>query len=201
MEQMEWFLLITQLPSNPSSLRVNVWRRLKNAGATSYQNSAWMLPKNTGNETFLKRLQIYIKENKATAQLFILQSVDESSNDDIKKRFISDRDEEYEEVLEQCIEFQDEMKDEIDNKVLKFIELEDNEQKFRRLEKWISKIHKRDFLESAKYQDVLIAAQQCLELLQKYARLVYEKEGMMIDQDYENIPDDGLLSDFEESTE
>ncbi len=201
MTKMEWLFIITQLPANPSSLRVNVWRRLKNVGAASLQNGAWILPKNDEHINFLKRLQLYIRENNATAQLFIVQNMGELSQEDIQKRFTYDREQEYEEVLEQCIEFINEVNDEINQKIFTFIELEDNEQKFQRLEKWIAKIHKRDFLESAKYQDVLKVSQQCRELLQKYERLEYEKEGMIIDQDYENIPEDGLLSDFKESNE
>lgn len=195
----EWLLLMTQLPAIPSSLRVNVWRRLKKYGAASLQNGSWILPLVEANEIFLKRLQLYILENNATAQLFKVQSLNQSVQTDILRRFKDDRDEEYDEVLAQCNEFQLELSDEIENKVFTFIELEDNEQKFQRLKIWIGKIHRRDFMEVEKYQEVLAAFKKCRNLLKEYTRLVYEKEGMVIDQNSEYIAEDDLLFNFEEN--
>lgn len=39
-----WLLLTYTLPSEPSALRVGVWRRLKRIGAHLHQDSIWILP-------------------------------------------------------------------------------------------------------------------------------------------------------------
>ena len=59
MANTEWLLLLTQLPTTPSSLRVNVWRRLKNKGAISYQNGTWILPNSEENENYMKATGVH----------------------------------------------------------------------------------------------------------------------------------------------
>ena len=39
-----WLLLLPQLPPQPSSLRVRVWRRLQQIGAVAVKNAAYALP-------------------------------------------------------------------------------------------------------------------------------------------------------------
>lgn len=198
MAKMEWLLMMTQLPATPSSLRVNVWRRLKNKGAITNQNGSWLLPRIEDNETFLKRLQLFITENGATSQLFILQSVDEATDEGIINRARMDREEEYKEVLEQCEAFCQELEEESTNHILTFIELEDNEQKLHRLKHWIAKINKRDFTQdSPTYKKLVKKFNACSELLRQYTFQVYEKEGIEIENPNMEVNDDGLLSDYD----
>lgn len=198
MAKMEWLLLLTQLPATPSSLRVNVWRRLKNKGAISYQNGSWILPRLAENENYLKRLQLFISENNATSHLFILKSIDAATDAAIIEKARLDREEEYQEVFEQCETFQSELKEESKNRILTFIELEDNEQKLYRLKHWISKINARDIVkDSPIYQKLVEKFQACCELLKAYTFQVYEREGIQIENPGMVLKDDGLLSDFD----
>ena len=197
MAKMEWLLLLTQLPATPSSLRVNVWRRLKNKGAISYQNGSWILPRLAENENYLKRLQLFISENNATSHLFILKSIDAATDAAIIEKARLDREEEYQEVFEQCETFQSELEEESKNRILTFIELEDNEQKLYRLKHWISKINARDIVkDSPIYQKLVEKFQACCELLKAYTFQVYEREGIQIENPGMVLKDDGLLSDF-----
>lgn len=198
MAKMEWLLLLTQLPATPSSLRVNVWRRLKNKGAISYQNGSWILPRLAENENYLKRLQLFISENNATSHLFILKSIDAATDAAIIEKARLDREEEYQEVFEQCETFQSELEEESKNRTLSFIELEDNEQKLYRLKHWISKINARDIVkDSPIYQKLVEKFQACCELLKAYTFQVYEREGIQIENPGMVLKDDGLLSDFD----
>jgi len=198
MAKMEWLLLLTQLPATPSSLRVNVWRRLKNKGAISYQNGSWILPRLAENENYLKRLQLFISENNATSHLFILKSIDAATDAAIIEKARLDREEEYQEVFEQCETFQSELEEESKNRILTFIELEDNEQKLYRLKHWISKINARDIVkDSPIYQKLVEKFQACCELLKAYTFQVYEREGIQIENPGMVLKDDGLLSDFD----
>jgi hypothetical protein len=40
----EWILLIHQLPTKPTNLRVRIWRKLQNFGAVLIKNSVYILP-------------------------------------------------------------------------------------------------------------------------------------------------------------
>jgi hypothetical protein len=202
MAKLEWLLLMTQLPTTPSSLRVNVWRRLKNKGAITNLSGSWLLPRTEENETYLKRLQLFITENNATSQLFILQSVDPATDEGILNRARQDREEEYKEVLEQCIAFKKELEEESANHILTFIELEDNEQKLHRLKLWIAKINKRDFVQDSPiYETLMEQFNACSELLKQYTLQVYEKEGIQIDNPKMDVDDDGILTDFDLSND
>jgi hypothetical protein len=41
-----WLLLTYTLPTEPSALRVGVWRKLKRTGALLHQDALWILPAN-----------------------------------------------------------------------------------------------------------------------------------------------------------
>jgi hypothetical protein len=43
---MSWLLLTYSLPTEPSALRVGIWRKLKRTGALLYQDALWILPAN-----------------------------------------------------------------------------------------------------------------------------------------------------------
>jgi hypothetical protein len=42
-----WLLLTYTLPTEPSALRVGVWRKLKRTGAILHQDALWILPANS----------------------------------------------------------------------------------------------------------------------------------------------------------
>ena len=39
-----WIMLMYQLPTKPSNLRVKIWRRIQKLGAIGIRNSAYVLP-------------------------------------------------------------------------------------------------------------------------------------------------------------
>jgi hypothetical protein len=53
---MNFYMFLSQIPANPSSLRVNVWRKLRAAGALGLQNGVWVLPKGSEQKEFLEGL-------------------------------------------------------------------------------------------------------------------------------------------------
>jgi len=53
---MDWILFLSQLPTNPSSLRVTVWRKMRANGALGLQNGVWMLPDRSEQIHFLQDL-------------------------------------------------------------------------------------------------------------------------------------------------
>ena len=192
MTDMEWLLFLAQLPATPSSLRVYVWRKLRSAGAASLQNGVWVLPHDPEKAIFLERLQAYVKQNEASSQVFLVHGINQTTQEDILSRFESDRDQEYDEFLEQCEAFLYELdKETLDDKFT-FAELEENEQNLQRLKKWIEKIKKRDFFGAQKSQAAARKLQTCRQRLETYTREVYAREGIEIP------PDDRLFPDQEE---
>ena len=197
MIETEWLLFTAQLPATPSSLRVNVWRRLRDAGSASLQNGVWILPRFEENTIFMERLLGYIKENAASGQIFLVKDLNQAVHEDIMARFESDRDQEYEEFLEQCEGFFSEIEKETEANKFTFAELEENEQNLQRLRRWIAKIQKRDFFKSSKSRQAITALQSCREKLQTYTHQVYSQEGIDLPPSADTSPEDQLISDQE----
>jgi hypothetical protein len=199
MIEFEWLLFLAQLPATPSSLRVNVWRRLRNAGSTSLQNGVWILPRIAENTLFMERLLAYVKQSGASGQIFLVQGLDQAIHDDILARFNAERDQEYDEFLEQCEVFKTELEKETYSQKFTFAELEENEQNLQRLRKWIAKIQKRDFYKTKKSQDAITAFQNCCQRLQGYTRQVYAQEGIETPPDVDIFSEDIVLLDHEKN--
>ena len=199
MIEFEWLLFLAQLPATPSSLRVTAWRRLRDAGSTSLQNGVWILPRNPENTLFMERLLAYIKQSGAGGQIFVAQGLDQAIHEDVIARFRADREQEYDEFLEQCGAFLSELETETQHQKFTFAELEENEQNLQRLRKWIAKIQKRDFFKTKKSQEAVTAFQNCRQWLQNYTHQVYAQEGIDTPPDVENFSEDAGLTGQEKN--
>ena len=201
MIEFEWLLFLAQLPATPSSLRVNAWRRLREAGSTSLQNGVWILPRSPENMLFMERLLAMIKQSGAGGQIFVVQGLDQSVYEDIIARFKSDRGQEYAEFLEQCEAFLSELEKESQHQKFTFAELEENEQNLQRLRKWITRIQKRDFFKTEKSHEAVTAFHNCRQKLHDYTRRVYAQEGIAAPPDVEIHSEDDGLADQEQNVD
>lgn len=173
---MEWLLFLSQLPAQPSSLRVNVWRRLRAGGALGLQNGVWVLPNGTDQVQFLEGLLETIQAQGASAQIFTVRSINDAIEQDILARFRADREEEYAEFRERSQEFLDELNKESGKQKFTFAELEENEQDLQRLVTWLEKIHKRDFLGGESAQNAAELLQTCRSALAAFSSEVYQRQ-------------------------
>lgn len=98
-----WLLLVHQLPSTPSNLRVRTWRRLQQLGAVPVKGAAYVLPDTTGAREDFEWLKSDIKAAGGDAIVFIAESVDAWSDDALVEEFRRVRGEAYA-VLEREIE-------------------------------------------------------------------------------------------------
>jgi hypothetical protein len=178
MVEIEWLLFIPQLPSTPSSLRVYTWRKLRSAGAVSLNNSVWILPRKPECRGVIEQILRYLKKKGASGQVFFVQDVAPISHKNIMTMFEVDRNQEYDEFLEQCDAFLAELGKESAQGKFTFAELEENEHNLKRLEKWITRIEKRDFFSASKAQQAQAALQYCRENLKNFTQQVYRQEGI-----------------------
>ena len=66
---MNWYTFSFSLPTNPSRVRVSVWRKLKKAGAVSFGGGQWILPQREECLTVLLELQNEIEQNQGESML------------------------------------------------------------------------------------------------------------------------------------
>jgi hypothetical protein len=177
MEESGWLLFLAQLPTSPSSLRVNVWRRLREAGAASLQNGVWILPHNDENSLFLERLSAYVRQNDAASQIFLVQAFNSVSQAELIDRFRYERDREYTELIAGCHAYMDEIDEAVIEQKFSLVELEVKEQAFERLRKGLVKAQKRDFFPTENSHSAATAIRECRQKLYDYTHQVYTREG------------------------
>jgi hypothetical protein len=188
MAMLQWLLLLPQIPSSPSSLRVAIWRRMRAAGAVSLQHGVWVLPLGTDQERTARELQAEVSAAGGTVLAMTSSLLFDGDDEFIVNQFRSDRDQDYAEFRERCSEFLKELQKESAQQTLTYAELEENEEDLRKLTTWLSKIRARDFFSGCEGQracDDLVACQQALEA---YATSVYAREGMKSGADHDQTP-------------
>lgn len=90
-----WLLLVHQLPSQPSNLRVRTWRRLQQLGAVALKQAVYALPDSPGAREDFEWLKAEIEGSGGDASVFAADSVGAWSDDEIVDAFRQARQEAY----------------------------------------------------------------------------------------------------------
>lgn len=178
---LEWLLFLPQLPSSPSSLRVQVWRRTRAAGAVGLQGGVIALPRAAEHEQFLRGLLADVERQGGSGAIFIAAPLDATYSETLIARFRDERDQEYAEFSERAQEFLDELDKESRSTKFTFAELEENEHDLRRLEGWLQKIQARDYFGGNQAEAAVRALTRCKEALDVFTHEVYTSEGLSDD--------------------
>lgn len=93
----EWLILTATLPTNPSGLRVRVWRALKATGAGTLREGVYVLPSTAPSAAALRELAATIADAGADSHLLELRARDEAQERAFRALF--DRSEHYGELL------------------------------------------------------------------------------------------------------
>ncbi|HUC56461.1 MAG TPA: Chromate resistance protein ChrB [Streptosporangiaceae bacterium] len=169
-----WLLLVYRVPSEPTRLRAAVWRRLKSIGAIYLQNSAAALPASTAAERALRKLRSEILDMNGTATLLSCSVL--AGEKEIKSAFQAARDDEYEEIVDKCDDFQAQMRKEYVANHFTYAELEENEVDLVKLHNWFAKITDRDVFGASGRAAAESALAGCEQTLEDYAARVYAEE-------------------------
>ena len=83
----KWLLLTHQLPSEPSSIRSKVWRKLQELGAVPVKNSIYVLPNRSGTREDFEWLRKEITGMNGEASIFLADSITDVDEKDIVRAF------------------------------------------------------------------------------------------------------------------
>lgn len=86
-----WLLLAHQLPSQPSRLRVKVWRRLQGVGAVLIRNSVYALPNSSEGREHFEWIRAEIVAQGGEATVFAAGTLDEPAEDELREAFVTAR--------------------------------------------------------------------------------------------------------------
>lgn len=176
MSDRSWNLLIYRVPSQPSTQRVYVWRKLKGWGGLYLQQSVCVLPQRNDLQQQLEKLKTEIVEGGGEADLLTVTIEDDEQNSRLIERFQQQADEEYKEFLGRCQDFHQELEHERQEKNLTFAELDENEVDLTKLRSWLSKIHDRDLFEAIGYGTAIEALKLCEQDFQQFSQQVYDAQ-------------------------
>jgi hypothetical protein len=90
-----WLLLVHQLPTHPSNLRVRTWRRLQQIGAVAVKQAVYVLPNSPGAREDLEWLRTEIESAGGEAAVFTANTVDAWTDDAIVNQFLQTRETAY----------------------------------------------------------------------------------------------------------
>jgi hypothetical protein len=174
MKLQNWLLLTYKVPPEPAKKRIALWRRLKGMGAVYLQNGVCLLPKTDDHTRRLKMVENEIAEMSGESVILETVALDRAQEDKVLARFKADRDEQYEEFLDKCKDFEAEIAKETAANHFTYAELEENDVDLKKLQSWLEKIRKLDFYGAPLAGDAQKRLQACEALLEGYAQRVFE---------------------------
>jgi hypothetical protein len=175
---MNWLIFLPQLPASPSTLRVMVWRRMRDAGALGLQNGVWLLPDRAPQSEAIQELRVYLQEHQASCHIFRVSALEASDEEDILARLRADRDEEYAEFIERCDVLLDDLAQETKAGKFSFAELEEAEVDLTKLDGWWEKCSARDFVTGLRRAEAQGKLDSCRAAYDAFAAQVYAKHGV-----------------------
>lgn len=176
MPQTSWNLLIYRVPSQPSTQRVHVWRKLKGWGGLYLQQSVCILPPREDLQQHLEKLKAEIVSGGGEADLLTVQINDAEQNAMLIQRFQQQAEEEYQEFLGRCRDFHSELEHERKIQNLTFAELDENEAELAKLRSWLPRIRERDLFKTQGYKEAVESLNACEKDFQAFSQQVYEAQ-------------------------
>jgi len=173
---MKWILALPQLPASPSTLRVTVWRRMKDAGTLGLQNGVWLLPDNETYAQFAEELVNYLKEHEADCVLLKVDAMDEAMEAEMLARLRAERYEEYVEFIERCDVLLEDLQQETQMGKFSFAELEEAEADLKKLTDWWERCTKRDFATGEKRAEAQAKFEECQATTKAFEAQVYSRQ-------------------------
>jgi hypothetical protein len=169
-----WLLLIYRVPPEPTRLRSTVWRRIKSLGAIYLQNSVAALPASPAAERSLRKLRREILDMSGTAVLISCAVL--AGETEVRNTFQAARNDEYEEIVDKCEDFLQQVQKEYAENHFTYAELEENEVDLVKLRNWFAKVVDRDVFGADGRAATAQALEACEQSLEAYAARVYAEE-------------------------
>jgi exonuclease VII small subunit len=95
-----WTLLVYRIPTQPSRLRLLIWRKLHAMGALNVQNAAWLLPSRPDLDENMQYIVAQIEEMGGSCYLFSAAALMTGSVERLTEEFRTQADSHLEEIIE-----------------------------------------------------------------------------------------------------
>ncbi|MFF7189816.1 Chromate resistance protein ChrB [Streptomyces sp. NPDC008222] len=140
-----WLVVSVTTAGAVSSLRMQVWRKLKGLGALYLQQSVCLLPDRHVVAAALDELRERVHTDGGRMRVVHVEIGDEHERGELAEEMTAAVDEEYAEVLERLPSFFAELEMESGRGRAVFAEVEESEADLERFRSWVAKIEARDY--------------------------------------------------------
>jgi len=140
----EWLQLVYKVPAEPTRKRTYIWRQLRGLGAVYLQDGCCVLPRTDAAEEALREIAAKAREFGGEAMLSVLWPAEPDWHERLVATLNRARDEEYEEFLDTTERLEEEIARETRKGKFTFAALEEIEDEYARLERWLERIRARD---------------------------------------------------------
>lgn len=174
---MEWLQLVYKVPAEPSRKRTYVWRQLRGLGAIYLQDACCVLPRTVETERALTEVAAKVRDFGGEATLSVIGPAEPGWEDRLIALVNRARDEEYEELMNTVERLTEEIARETRKGKFTFAALEEVEDEYERLERWLARVRARDAFDAplgAQAEATLSDAHRALE---SFAEEVHRREG------------------------
>jgi len=171
-----WVVILYDVPSEPSKLKVRVWREFKKLGAIYPQMSLCILPNSDENIVKLDEIfRLILSEGKFIK--ITTNELDKNEHDKLLEMYRKERDKQYDEIVEECQEFIDENNLNIKNNKFTQEEVDEMEEVLDGLYRWFGKALSLDWIdESPKILQLRELLKKCQESMDNFAELSFLKK-------------------------
>ena len=175
---MTWLLLLVQLPAEPSSARVALWRKLKGSGAVGVINGVWALPNSDTHAELFEIAATKVRDQGGRASTFSAAPLGTGEAEALVAQSRADRAKEYDEFAERADAMLAEIEKETRKQKFTFAELEEIEHDLEKLTDWLDKIVARDFFPDGRIGEAKAHIKECASRLYAFAAKVFAAEGV-----------------------
>ena len=160
-KNLEWILLIHQLPPKPTNLRVRIWRKLQKLGAVAIKNSVYVLPANEKTHEDFQWLKQEIESSGGEATVFQAASVEGATDEEIITAFRKARDEEFAVIAAELDGLTGAIRGQDKGKHLSAARLMAHETEIDKLHTELERINAIDFFNADRHAAALAAYERC----------------------------------------
>lgn len=173
-----WLLLIYKVPSEPSRVRLSVWRELKRLGGLYLQQAACIIPMTSETSDAVTKIRERIISFGGTSFFFTLRPLEPKQQTALVEGFKELAAKEYAELVEECeSKFVKEIEFERFRSNYTFEEAEEIRQDLEKIQRWYERVVGRDWFGGPGREQVQSWLKKCESLLEEFEDEVYELTG------------------------
>ena len=170
-----WLVLVYKVPSEPSRVRVSVWRELKRLGGLYLQQAACIFPALPETAQALHKVRQRISSLGGTSYYFEVPPQPEDEHAVLVSGFQQASAKEYAEIVEECeTKFVKEIEFERFRSNYTFEEAEEIRQDLEKIRRWYEKVVARDWFGGPGRDEVVRWLEKCEALLEAFEEDVYK---------------------------